>query len=79
MIEKILKCICIVFDLDRAEVTSEISQSDIEEWDSINSVCLILCLEEEFRVSITPEIGKRMTGCREIEKELKKLGVALDG
>jgi acyl carrier protein len=64
-----------VFDLDRESVTSEISQSDVEGWDSIGSIQVILCLEEEFGVSISPEVGRRMIGCKEIEVELQKLGV----
>jgi Acyl carrier protein len=73
--DKILNCICSVFDLDRESVTSEISQSDVEGWDSIGSIQVILCLEEEFGVSISPEVGRRMIGCKEIEVELQKLGV----
>ena len=75
MTDKILNCICSVFDLDRESVTSEISQSDVEGWDSIGSIQVILCLEEEFGVSISPEVGRRMIGCKEIEVELQKLGV----
>lgn len=74
MSERILKCICSAFDLSRDQVSEETSQSDVEYWDSIGLIMLILCLEEEFGVSISPEVGRRMTGCRQIEDELRKLG-----
>ena len=76
MTERILDCICSAFDLTRADVTTETFQSDVEGWDSIGAIRLILCLEEEFGVSISPEVGRRMTGYKEIQAELQKLGVA---
>jgi acyl carrier protein len=74
MTDKILMCLCSAFALERTQVSERTTQLDVEEWDSIGSVRLILCLEEEFNVSIPPEVGRRMTGCREIEDELKRLG-----
>ncbi|MDB4627220.1 acyl carrier protein [bacterium] len=74
MTDKILNCICDVFDLDRTEISAETSQSDVDGWDSVGAVRLVLSLEEEFGVSIPPESGRQMTGCREIEAELVKLG-----
>jgi acyl carrier protein len=75
MVERILNCICNVFDVEREEVSEDTSQVDIEFWDSIGSVRLLLCLEEEFGVAISPEVGRRMTGCYEIQEQLRKLGV----
>jgi acyl carrier protein len=73
MKDRIFNCLCTVFDLDAKNVTEDISQTDVQYWDSLGSVRLVLCLEEEFGVSIPPEVGRRMTGYRAIEAELLKL------
>lgn len=76
MIERILNCVRIAFDLGPDEVTEDTQREDIDQWDSIGMVRLVLCLEEEFGVSIEPEAARRMTGCRAIAAELEQLGVA---
>lgn len=77
MSERILKCVSMAFDLPPEEVTENTSREDVEQWDSIGSIRLVLCLEEEFGVSIVPEVARRMTGCREIATQMRKLGVSL--
>jgi len=68
--EKILMCIAETFDLAIEDLDYSISQEDIDEWDSLGAVKLILCLEKEFKVNITPEIARKMISCANIEKEL---------
>ncbi|MBN1394024.1 MAG: acyl carrier protein [Pirellulales bacterium] len=44
-----------VFDDDQLEVTPETGRGDIEDWDSVAQVKLILTLEEEFDVRFTED------------------------
>jgi len=65
----------IAFDLEPDRVTEDTLREDIDQWDSIGMMRLVLCLEEEFGVSIEPEAARRMTSCRTIAAELRRLGV----
>lgn len=44
-----------IFDLDIDVISSESSQDNIEKWDSISHLNLIVALEEEFEISIPME------------------------
>ena len=77
MNERIRRCVASALDLSLDEVTENTSREDIEQWDSIGAIRVVICLEEEFGVSIAPEVARRMTGCREIVAELGKLGVTV--
>ncbi|HWE99404.1 MAG TPA: acyl carrier protein [Caulobacteraceae bacterium] len=39
-----------VFDLDDLEVTPEMSAADIEEWDSLSHIRLIVAVEKAFKI-----------------------------
>src|SRR5689334_19051504 len=52
--KRIVNCLSSACDLDGADVTPDTLQSDVEGWDAIGMIRLILCLEEEFGVSISP-------------------------
>jgi acyl carrier protein len=48
-----------VFDDDSIEVTPELSASDVDGWDSLMHIRLILTVEKAFKVKFsTSEIGK---------------------
>jgi acyl carrier protein len=48
-----------VFDEDSMEVTSELSAKDVDSWDSLTHIRLILTIEKEFKIKFsTSEIGK---------------------
>ena len=70
LIDKILKCIAETFDLMIEDLDSSISQEDIDEWDSVGAVSLMICLEKKFNISITPETARKMVSCSTIENEL---------
>lgn len=54
-----------VLDVEEGSITAETSLEDVEEWDSITMLSLIVMLDEEF--------GKAITG-----KELKALRTVAD-
>jgi acyl carrier protein len=48
-----------VFDEDSIEVTPELSAKDVDGWDSLTHIRLILTVEKEFKIKFTTsEIGK---------------------
>jgi acyl carrier protein len=48
-----------VFDDDSIEVTPELSAKDVDGWDSITHIRLILTVEKAFKVKFsTSEVGK---------------------
>jgi acyl carrier protein len=48
-----------VFDEDSIEVTPELSAKDVDGWDSLNHIRLILTIQKAFKIKFsTSEIGK---------------------
>ena len=48
-----------VFDEDSISVTPELSAKDVDGWDSLTHIRLILTVEKEFKIKFsTSEIGK---------------------
>jgi acyl carrier protein len=48
-----------VFDEDSIQVTPELSAKDVDGWDSLNHIRLILTIEKAFKIKFsTSEIGK---------------------
>jgi acyl carrier protein len=51
-----------VFDDDSFEVTPKLSAKDVDGWDSLTHIRLILTIEREFKIKFsTSEIGKLQT------------------
>ena len=42
-----------VLDLDECELTDETSANDIEEWDSLAQIQLVVAIEKEFGIKFT--------------------------
>jgi acyl carrier protein len=63
MKEKIIGIFKQIFD---TEVTEQSLQTDIEKWDSLGHLNLIVALEEEFGVLFEPEEIAEMTSVRVI-------------
>lgn len=48
-----------VFDDDEIEITEEMTADDVEEWDSLSHISLIVAIEKKFSIKLNPaEIGK---------------------
>ena len=51
--EKLNEIFCDVLDLDEVELTDESSADDIEEWDSLSHIQLIVAIEKAFKIKFT--------------------------
>ncbi len=51
--EKLTEIFIDVLDLDECELTDETSANDIEEWDSLSHIQLIVAIENEFKIKFT--------------------------
>ena len=61
-----------VFDLDELELTDETSATDIEEWDSLSHIQLIVAIEKAFGIKFTSleimkwrNVGEMVTSMQE--------------
>ena len=60
-----------VFDDDEIEIFDEMTANDIEEWDSLMHIGLIVAVEEEFEIRMsTAEIGELQNGVKTIQKTI---------
>ena len=51
--EKLNEIFIDVLDLDKCELTDETSANDIEEWDSLSHIQLIVAIEKSFNIKFT--------------------------
>ena len=51
--EKLTEIFIDVLDLDECELTDETSANDIEEWDSLSHIQLIVAIENDFKIKFT--------------------------
>ena len=51
--EKLKEIFIDVLDLDDVELTDETTANDIEEWDSLNHIPLVVAVEKAFQVNFT--------------------------
>ena len=49
-IEQLNALFCRVFDNDEIKITREMTANDIEEWDSLSHVNLVVAIEKSFKV-----------------------------
>ncbi len=49
---------CDVFDDESIQIKDEMTAADLDEWDSLSHITLVLAVEREFRVKLkTAEVG----------------------
>ena len=55
MLDSVRRIVSDVFEVPEEQVKAESSPDNIESWDSIHHLNLVLALEQEFEVQFTPE------------------------
>ena len=73
MKNKVKEIMAKVFKMDASSIADDVQQKDIEAWDSLAHLNLILELESEFNVSFEPEDIKEMTSLELIEHRLQSI------
>jgi acyl carrier protein len=72
MQEKVFKIMAIVFGLVESEFNLDSSIENVEEWDSLNHMNLVLSLEQEFQIEFSDGEIIEMTSVMKILEILKK-------
>ena len=62
-----------IFEVDAGSINEESSQDNIENWESIKTLDLIVALEEEFGVTIPLEEVGNMTNFKYIKLMIEEL------
>ena len=75
MKEKLKKVMSQVFNLPIEEITEDTSPDNIEKWDSLNHMNLILAIEQAFDVSFEPDEIIDMLNYKLIVHTLKTKGI----
>jgi acyl carrier protein len=75
---RIKKVMSKVFKVDINSVDENASPDTIESWDSLKHMELILALEEEFNVELTPEETVEILSYKLIKITLKDHGILFD-
>lgn len=63
------------FNIPADSITPQLSSDDVENWDSLGHLNLILALEQEFKVRFAPEQIQQMMSLESIIKILQQLNV----
>ena len=71
--ERIKDVMSAVFEVDVDSINEESSQDNIENWESIKTLDLIVALEEEFGVTIPLEEVGNMTNFKYIKLMIEEL------
>ena len=70
--DRVAKIIAQVFDRDPTKVTDDDSPDSIAEWTSMGHVNLVVALEQEFEISISPEEAEDMLSVKLIRAILRE-------
>lgn len=75
--DKVLERVCAImattFNVPAASITPATTPETLEAWDSMGHLNLILALEDELKISISPEDGERMKDVETIVKVIRPL------
>lgn len=71
--DRIKQVMSVVFEVPLQEINDEVSTDNLENWDSLRHLNLILALEEEFGVSIPDEEVGNLVNFKLIELTINEL------
>lgn len=67
--------IATTFNIDENKITSKTSSDEVEEWDSLGHIRLILQLESEFNIKFNSTIIPKLTSIQAIISEMNKVSL----
>lgn len=68
--ERVCQIVATIFDVPLEQVTPGTAHGDLERWDSMGHLVLVLELEQEFGIQIPPEQVPDLTSVSEITRAL---------
>lgn len=71
--DRIKQVMSVVFEVPLQEINEDVSTDNLENWDSLRHLNLILALEEEFGVSIPDEEVGNLVNFKLIELTINEL------
>lgn len=74
--DRIRRIVSQVFGVPAESVNDDSSPDTIEQWDSLSHIGLILSLETEFNLSLSPEDAMQMISVRLIRLVLEERGLS---
>ena len=76
MDKKLKKIMSNIFEIPEEKITDETSIENVEKWDSLNHINLILSIEEQFGITISEEEMVEMPSFLKIKKILNIKGIS---
>ncbi|MCP4592251.1 MAG: acyl carrier protein [bacterium] len=74
MNEKLRDIICDVFRIEPERYRPDLASAEVDAWDSVMHITLLLTLEQSFGVTFEPEEGAEMTSIEAIRSALARHG-----
>jgi acyl carrier protein len=74
--ERTRKVVAEVFGLPLATVTAQTSHENVDDWDSLNVLNVLMAIEGEFDVSVSPEEAAEFVSVERIVAVLRTKGVS---
>lgn len=75
---KLAKIMASVFSVPEEEITDKTSMDNLSQWDSVKHLNLVLCIEDEFRISLSEEQILEMLSVELVKIILSEHGVNFD-
>ena len=75
MKDKILTVISIIMEANINNLDEDTSSKNVENWDSLRHMNLIVAIEEEFKIELTDDEIVGMNSYKEIESVLKSYNI----
>lgn len=70
---KLVNLLCrILGEQHRSHICLETRMEDIENWDSLSFIDIVLAVEEEFGLKISPELAQEMVSVKAIQEIVQK-------
>lgn len=78
MNKRLVSILCDVFSLREKDILLDLNKDDVDNWDSLKQMDLVMSLEREFDITLEIEDIIKLVSVREIIETLKSKGVSFE-
>jgi acyl carrier protein len=75
-VDTLYETIAVILGVDPAALTEESSPDTVASWDSVNHLNLVMALESEFEIQLSPDDALAMRSVRAIRGILRERGAS---